>query len=315
MADELARNESKELARLETIIQLGLSTFVEVGNALLRIRDGRLYRASHKTFEEYTQERWGMTRRRANQLIGAAETVGNLGTTVPILPDAERQVRPMAQLAAEQQQAAWDEATRRANGQPTAAIVEQVVRDFNYKRDNKSNRAGDAYVPQGYDACQTPPYAIDPLLPFLPMEWTIWEPACGEGLLVEAFYDADRRCLGTDLLTGQNFFEYAPPEPWHCLVTNPPYSIKYEWLERCYRLGRPFALLLPVETLGASRAQTLFKRHGLEVLFLDRRVNFKMPKKGWEGGGAQFPVAWFTWKLELPDQMYFGTLGNGTTFS
>lgn len=259
-------------------------------------------------------DEFGISERHMWRLNSANETEillthGSVPGQIP-----ERQLRPMAQLAAEQQQAAWAEALERSNGKPTAAVVEQVVRDFNYKRDAKANRAGDLYVPRGYDACQTPPYAIDPLLPYLPMEWTIWEPACGEGLLVEAFYDADRRCIGTDILTGKNFFEYAPPAPWHCLVTNPPYSIKYEWLERCYKLRRPFALLLPVETLGASTAQTQFRTHGLEVLFLDRRVNFKMPNKGWEGGGAQFPVAWFTWGLELPAQMYFGSLGDGTTF-
>lgn len=173
----------------------------------------------------------------------------------------------------------------------------------------KTNRAGDEYVPQGYDACQTPPEAIDPLLPYLPREWRIWEPAAGEGLLVDALYDSDfHSVLASDILTGQNFFEYEPDEAWDALVTNPPYSIKYKWLARCYALGKPFALLLPVETLGAKQAQELFREYGLEVVFLDRRVNFKMPYKGWDGGGAQFPVAWFTRGLDIGQQMTFARM-------
>lgn len=169
----------------------------------------------------------------------------------------------------------------------------------------KTNRAGDQYVPQGFDACQTPPYAIDPLLPYLDEGWTIWEPACGEGLLVEALYDSSfKTVVGTDLLTGRNFFDYEP-DNWDCLVTNPPYSIKYDWLERCYSLGKPFALLLPVETLGAKTAQVFFRENGLEVIFLDQRINFKMPNIGWDGSAAQFPVAWFTWGLEIGQQMTF----------
>lgn len=298
-----------ELARCEDVIRKGLETFVEVGNALLTIREGKLYQAKYETFEAYCRGQWNMVRRQANRLIAAAETVNNLGPMGPILPTAERQVRPISQLAAEQQQAAWAEAVERSNGKPTAAVVEQVVRDFNYKRDNKSNRAGDAYVPQGYDACQTPAWAIDPLLPHLPMEWMIWEPAAGEGILVEAFYDASRQVTGSDLLTGENFFGYQPAS-WDCIVTNPPYSIKYLWLKYCYELGRPFALLLPVETLGAKAAQELFDKHGVEVIFLDRRVNFKMPNKGWDGGGAQFPVAWFTWGLNMGSQIVFARTGH-----
>lgn len=181
--------------------------------------------------------------------------------------------------------------------------------EFDYKRD-KSHSAGDVYVPQHYDACQTPAAALDPLLPYLRIEWTVWEPAAGEGLLVEGLYDAGWReseVIGSDILTGQNFFDYAPAR-WDALVTNPPFSIKYKWLERCYALGKPWALLMPVEMLGAKTAQQMFAEHGVEVLFLDGRVNFKMPRAGWTGAGAQFPVAWFTWGMDLGAQMVFAKL-------
>lgn len=50
----------------------------------------------------------------------------------------------------------------------------------------KTNRAGDTNAPAGYDACQTPPYALAPLLPFIKPDWAVWEPAAGEGSIVEA---------------------------------------------------------------------------------------------------------------------------------
>ena len=181
---------------------------------------------------------------------------------------------------------------------------------INYKRDNKSNRAGDQYVPQGYDACQTPAYAIDPLLPYLERDWTIWEPAAGEGLLVEALFDSGFDSVAqSDILTGQNFFEHDPSD-WDCLVTNPPYSIKYEWLKRCYELGRPFALLVPVETIGAKTAQELMQKYGYEIMLLDQRVDFKMPNAGWDGAGSQFPVLWLCWQL-LPKSVVFGSIEAG----
>jgi len=38
---------------------------------------------------------------------------------------------------------------------------------FNYKRDSRKMIDQDIYEPKGMDACQTPPYAVDPLLPYL----------------------------------------------------------------------------------------------------------------------------------------------------
>jgi hypothetical protein len=69
-------------------------------------------------------------------------------------------------------------------------------------------------------------------------------------------------------------------------------------------LGRPWAMLMPLTTLEGRR-QELFRRHGVELLLLDRRVNFETPSGG--GSGAWFPVAWFCWRL-LPDRICYGRL-------
>lgn len=191
--------------------------------------------------------------------------------------------------------------------------AERIVKADLFDDDDRSrmkpkiNRAGDVDEPKGFDVCQTPPEAIDPLLPYIPERAVIWEPACGECSLVDAFYDAGHDVIASDIHQGQNFFNF-DPDGWDYLITNPPYSIKYQWLERCYKLGRPFALLLPVETLGAKAAQTLFIQYGVQVILLNKRINFKMPNIGWDGSSAQFPVAWFTWGMDLETQIVFGTL-------
>lgn len=74
----LDRGERETLENCERVIQSGMDTFMEVGGALTVIRDQRLYRASHKTFEEYCREKWDMTGRRARQLCAAAGVVRNL---------------------------------------------------------------------------------------------------------------------------------------------------------------------------------------------------------------------------------------------
>jgi hypothetical protein len=170
----------------------------------------------------------------------------------------------------------------------------------------KSNQKGSLTKVSGYDSCQTPPYALAPLLPFLPKDKIIWEPATGERILENELWLNGHSVIGSDLVTGDNFFEYQPFR-WDLITTNPAYSIKRKWLKRSYELGKPFALLVPLETIGSSEVQDLLDLYGFEMMLLDARVDFKMPNVGWGGTGAQFPVIWLTWKI-LPEKVMLGKM-------
>jgi len=161
-------------------------------------------------------------------------------------------------------------------------------------RKPKSNRRGQPEL----DRCQTPPYALEPLLPYVPNGATIWEPAAGKGNLVRALRSRGHSVIATDLDIGVDFFHCDPPPVWDMIITNPPYSLKYEWLARCYALGKPFALLVPIDTLAATSALRLFMRYGHEQLLLHGpRVCFEMPRKGYDGRGAQFATFWLCWQV------------------
>jgi hypothetical protein len=79
----------------------------------MHIRDERLYREHHGTFEEYCQKRWQMARSRAYQLIEGAKTVKVLSTMVD-KPESERVVRPLAGLEPAEQREVWKSATEKA---------------------------------------------------------------------------------------------------------------------------------------------------------------------------------------------------------
>lgn len=122
------RSEIQALAECEAIIERGLATFVEVGEALLRIRDARLYRDSHGTFEDYCRERWGFSRQTGYDLMTAAETAG-LVQEVGQTPTRE-QARELAPLRKEPEalREAWSDAVERHGSAPTAKQVREVVR-------------------------------------------------------------------------------------------------------------------------------------------------------------------------------------------
>lgn len=175
----------------------------------------------------------------------------------------------------------------------------------------KVTRPGNNRQGGTYDRCQTPPYAIAPLLPYLKQFKLIWEPASGDGILADEMLHAGLSVIASDLTYGPayNFFDFEPRptvafSDWEvvyydCIVTNPPYSIKPEWLARCRDLGKPYALLMPVEAHGAAGCQEILRGAYHEIIYLNHRANFKMPNAGWLGSSAQFPVCWFTYGLNI----------------
>ena len=144
--------ETSRLVECEAVIERGLKTFVDVGNALLEIRDSRLYRAEFDTFEDYCRERWNMSRPRAYQFIEAAGLISNLSTIVDILPQTESQARPLTSLPAETQVIAWQRAVETApEGKITAAHVQAVVDEIQQKPHVSFNSGNNEwYTPAEY---------------------------------------------------------------------------------------------------------------------------------------------------------------------
>jgi hypothetical protein len=116
-----------ELQQLESVIERGLQGFYEAGKALTAIRDGKLYKQAHGTFEDYCRERWNLGKSHAYELMGASQVVQNLSATADKLPETERQARPLSALSAEQQPAAWQAAQAISSGFPTSDQVKRSV--------------------------------------------------------------------------------------------------------------------------------------------------------------------------------------------
>lgn len=139
MTDAITIQESARLVELEGKIASGLKIFTEVGQALAEVRamfsqkvggHERWESIGYTSFEDYCRRKWNMSKQRANQLVSAASVVEAIEktTTMVVVPETERQARPLTKLPAEQQPAAWEKAVEKAGGeQPTAKQVEEAV--------------------------------------------------------------------------------------------------------------------------------------------------------------------------------------------
>lgn len=79
-------------------------------------------------------------------------------------------------------------------------------------------------------------------------------------------------------------------EPLECdvIITNPPYSIKDKFIKRCYEIGKPFMLLLPLTALEGKERNRLYKQYGIELIILNKRINFMKEKNN-----VWFNTSWF----------------------
>jgi hypothetical protein len=126
----LTTSERRDLETLEGVVQRGLVTFIEVGRALAEIRDRRLYRQTHGTFEEYCHEKWLLRRTRAYQLIDAAKVGEAMSTMVDTPPTNERQARELAPLLREDEQQAvevWRDLRDEFGADLTAKLVKRTA--------------------------------------------------------------------------------------------------------------------------------------------------------------------------------------------
>ncbi len=125
--------ERRRLADLEQEVR---ESFYRAGCALREIRDSRLYRETHKTFEDYCLDALGYKRAYSYELLDAASTFDNIQKCLrraDILPTSTYQIRPLKKLKGDPQKQAdaWIRAVEKADGrQPTYEAVREVVAEF-----------------------------------------------------------------------------------------------------------------------------------------------------------------------------------------
>lgn len=59
------------------------------------------------------------------------------------------------------------------------------------------------------------------------------------------------------------------------LITNPPFSIKDQVIEKCLKSSKPSALVLPIDAMGGKRRHELYRQYGYPTIYVpSRRINY-----------------------------------------
>ncbi len=103
------------------------------------------------------------------------------------------------------------------------------------------------------DELYTPNEAIYPILKYLDKNLVYWE--CtdfGESNITKILKKNGFKVIATNKQE-IDFLKDKPSFKYDVIITNPPYSIKDLFLERCYELNKPFMLLLPLTALERKK--------------------------------------------------------------
>lgn len=154
------------------------------------------------------------------------------------------------------------------------------------------------------DEMYTPFYAVAPLIKYLKYSGykTVWCPFDEEwSAYVRMFKEEGFNVIRSSLSDGKDFFEYEPDQPYDVIVSNPPFSKKDEVLLRLDELGKPFAILLPLNSLQGKSRFDVFKS-GIQLLSFDQRIGFHTPKSMTTSlEGTPFASAYFCRDFLLRD--------------
>ena len=124
----------------------------------------------------------------------------------------------------------------------------------------------------------------------IPYGAKVWEPACGEGHIVMVMEKHGRPCHGTDIQTGTDFLTAEFPLGADWIVTNPPFSLADQFIEKAASFCVPFALLLKAHYWNSKKRKCLFDNFTPNYIFpLTWRPDFTGK------GGAMIDMCWNVW--------------------
>lgn len=125
------------------------------------------------------------------------------------------------------------------------------------------------------DECMTLPYAVKPIIKYIPKDAVVWCPFDKEDSeFVTQIRANGNKVIYSHIENGQDFLTYEPEEHWDCIVSNGPFTNKRKIFERALSFNKPFALIMANTWLNDSAPKQLFKNKDLQLLMFEERMKF-----------------------------------------
>jgi hypothetical protein len=153
------------------------------------------------------------------------------------------------------------------------------------------------YERKALDQYETPSWVTLALVPHLPeINGVIWERACGGGKMVAALRQNGFDVIGSDIADGVDFLHEPPPSrSIRAIITNPPYALAREFIERSLHFNgvRVIAMLLRTDFDHAATRAHLFADCAMfaKKVVLTKRIRWFEDSTG----SPSFNHCWMIW--------------------
>jgi|APSaa5957512535_1039671.scaffolds.fasta_scaffold01159_25 hypothetical protein len=161
------------------------------------------------------------------------------------------------------------------------------------------------------DEFYTPNYAIEPILKYIKPNSTIWCPFdTEESNFVKTLKRSGHVVINTHLVNNENFFEQNVECDY--IISNPPYSLKYEVFMELFKKRKPFAMLVGVVGLFESQKRfEMFRNNDFEIMYMNKRISyFKDFKEQKPSLNPPFSSVYLCHQM-LPKQIVFEYINKG----
>ena len=171
-----------------------------------------------------------------------------------------------------------------------------------FRRLGASNHS--KHIRQKDDYYATDPKATELLLTLEKFKGPILEPACGEGHIAKVLIKNGYRVWSSDLIDRgygevKNFLSDDFPKWKGDVVTNPPYTYAYEFIEKSLAIipnGYKIAMFLKVQFLEGKRRKILYKKYPPKCIWISSS-RLQCGKNGRFGEqNSAIAYAWFIWE-------------------
>jgi hypothetical protein len=278
----LTDHEEGELTHHVQAVYRAMFAFgLTAGEHLYHIHNKRLYR-SHGSFDDFVWQTFHFHAKRAYQFIRAYKVLRILEDAgVARLPVNESQCRPLYRLIDQPNKLvkAW-------KGRPSTTV--DSVR---------------AHTSINNDYWPTPIAIVRDLFDRETFAGSIWDCAAGDGRILRVARERypTAQIVGTDISAGTDFLTVQGMTADN-IITNPPFTLKNEFVWRALELARKSAvILLPIDFLtGQKRFNTIYRRRDFRLTTL--WVHVRPIKWAPHGSIPGFPLAWFVWRKRTNQQ-------------
>ena len=148
-----------------------------------------------------------------------------------------------------------------------------------------------------HDDYMTPKHAWENIKQYIPNDKVIWEAFYGDGKSGTYLEE-----LGFDVIHEPiNFFEENRGD---IIVSNPPFSLSKEVMNRLYVLDKPFIILFPSSKINTAYFRK-WKDNNIQIIIPRTRINFNKLVNGKEvkTKGCNFDCFYYCYKMNLPNDI------------